>query len=215
MGLLISSYAYDKKPLTLLICMEKDVASELSWKILITGRALSIIQLIVVWILYNSAMNFVKSKSGKKNPPKIFGLFQRNMFTFLQTIIFFTFQSLYQLFQKLLIFSLSDEMARMKNVHLFCDLISTLFVPIILQLFLMVNLNEKIPDLLSESTKSEPPAKPPTPVIAPRRDFKMANYTPREDSRIIFMNEVNRFKNNPEPITSFRKSKVIFVKSKD
>ena len=103
---------------TILICLEKDIASELSWKVLITGRVLSIIQLIVVWILYNSAMNFVKSKSCKKNPPKIFGLFQRNIFTFLQTLIFFTFQSIYQLIQKLLIFSLSDKMESMKNVQL-------------------------------------------------------------------------------------------------
>lgn len=212
MSLLISSNVYDKKPLTLLSCLEKDLDSELSWRVFITGRALSIIQLIVVWTLYKSAMNFVQSKSCNKNPPRIFGLFQRNIVTLNQIVMYYTFQSIYQFSKKLLIFLMSGQMKSLKNLHLICDLVSTLIVPLLLQVFLALNLYEKIPNLYSEPMIKEP-QKPRMPLITPRRDFEVANFAPRQNSRILYVNEVTRYKSDPAPVTSFRKSKTIFVKS--
>ena len=70
-------------------------------RVLLAARALSSLELIVIWILYISAFRHVKSKCQKVKTPRMIGDFQRNIVTFRQTVIYFTIQSLFIMIQKI------------------------------------------------------------------------------------------------------------------
>ena len=147
-SLVISSTLYEKKSLTLLSCLDKDISTQTSWRLFLIGTSLTKLKDLLMWILYLSACNFVRSKSSQKNPPRIFGLFQRNIVTFHQTVVYFTFHSAFKSSQRLLIFLLSSHVESLKNINLICDIISMLITPTLIQVYLVINLQEKIPILL-------------------------------------------------------------------
>lgn len=180
----------------------------MSWKVLLTARATSSIELIIMWILYFSASKFVKSKCQKVDTPRMFGNFQRNIVTFFQTLVYFTIQSLYQIFQKTYT---SIQMENQKTVHLYLDLVFILILPLILQLVLIRNLYRTMPMLFYDFSASQERMKPRSSNIVPRI---INNLVHQKSSRIVYLNNVNGPSKHNCPITSYHKSKIIFVKPK-
>ena len=205
---IIPFFKSDQMPISVAICLEKD--TKVSWTHFALTRAFTTLQLILLWLLYYSSMKFVRSQSTNNKLPKIIGIFQRNMVTFRQTVIFWTVGYVYNTVTKSCINCFSCFYERGK-VQLLSDLFYVIVI-LSLQVILLLNLKDKFP-LDSKRPVAE---KPRSPDILPRRDILIPQFAPRPKSRILYLsNDINTVSKVLVPVTSFHKSKVIFVKRKN
>ena len=204
-GFVISSYFYEKVPITLSYCLQKDI-SQISWRIFITGRAYTFLPVAIQIVLYFSATLFVKCH--KINTPRMMGNYQRNIVTFHQTVVYSTINYLYHSVQQTVPLVMSDH--DHKTVHLCFELGQILILNLSLQIYLLVHLHKNMPMLFYNFSQSHQ-MKPRSPNIVPRRDFH--NHVHQNSSTIIYINNINPTKQNC-PVTSHHKSKIIYVRPK-
>ena len=208
-GYIISSYFYDKLPITLAYCLQKD-NSQISWRIFITGRAYTFLPVAFQLVLYFSSTYFVKSKCHKIKTPRMMGNYQRNIVTFRQTVVYSTISYIYSTFQQALPLIVSDQ--NQKTVYLYFELGYFLILNLSLHMNLLLHLHKNMPMLFYNFSQIPDKMKPRSPQIVPRRDVN--NLVHQNSSRIIYVtNIINPPKHNC-PVTSYHKSKIIYVKPK-
>ena len=129
---IIVSNFYKQDPLTLNLCLQLDF-SNISFKVLVVGRALFFCTAISSWVLFYFAKKYVDKRSTGALPPKIFGNYQRNFFTFCQTIVIYTIFGSLSTIYRITMYVLCKNNVEMcnRNMFLYYHLFVTCFYMII------------------------------------------------------------------------------------
>ena len=212
-SLLLASNLSKKQSLSLTICFQQNVSSE-SLQSLIIGRALSFGGAIVIGILYSSTYYYVNARSRGGRPPKIYGLYKRNLLSFRQTVYFSFITTVMGTVGKTIIFVSINychlQKHQLKNVQLMIH-----FVISLRTLILVIFLHYRVSKFKLTVKKPSKIFYIRSPQIIPRREIQNYNDPPfsirHQPIRGIPINFYSNSESNVK-IISYKKSKVIFVK---
>ena len=200
-----------KSSLSLILCVEKKY-SELSLKNFLIGRFLALVASSTCLILYYSSKIYVKGKKNGKNLPKLFGNYPRNLLTFKQTAIYsIIISSLGSLGKLIAIIShnyLHLEASQLRKLQLLIHVGLCLHsFGLVLFLHHRVSIFSPRTKMITRNFYTRHPD------IVPRRDTIIDsndNSVIRVTNRSI---NINIYTEKPKAkITSYKKSKLIFVK---
>ena len=99
-----------------------------------------------------------------------------------------------------------------KTGYLYSELGYFFILNLIFQLYLLFHLHKNMPMIFYNFSPNPYKMKPRSPQIVPRRDIN--NLVHQNSSRIIYVNNINNPPKHNCPVTSYHKSKIIYVKPK-
>ena len=153
--------ASDKKSFFMKLCLKEDhKIDQTTWRIIIQMFSFRILILTSILIFYFASWYYIKSKSKNGKVPSKFGRYQRNIYTFSDTVlivttIFFAV-SISCIFEMYVHFAEGYNKSQLQTLILLMNFFFDLITSFVLPLLLIIKLLRKIPDLFYKKTKCTP-----------------------------------------------------------
>ena len=126
-----------------------------NWRIVIQMTAFMILILSSIGILFGASYHYILSKSKNGKVPSKFGRYQRNIYTFSETVANLSFIFLCSIIGNLVIHIYSSEVyskSKLQTIFLLLQLLFDLIISFIFPLLHMRKLLRKMPDLFHAKT---------------------------------------------------------------
>ena len=208
LGIIISSNNYKTNTFSFSICLGSDLnLVNKTHQNFLFPIFISIWPAIVINILYLSIRYYVNVRKIGKHPPILYGIYQRNLITFKETVIYITIK-IFVGKALMLLYVLTESDKHTMKMLARTILLIYIFRDFLLVLYMHFNLNK---------VDIDKPLKPVgvfyihDPVIVPRRYFERGDFTySKAKSFNLNLNHSSKCKT----VTSFKRAKIILVKPK-
>ena len=147
---------YEEKNSYMKICLKEEYTYDFeNWRIVIQMTAFMILILSSIGILFGASYHYILSKSKNGKVPSKFGRYQRNIYTFSETVTNVSSVFLCFIFANLFIRMYSSEVyskSKLQTISLLLQLLFELIMNFILPLLHIRKLLRKMPDLFHAKT---------------------------------------------------------------